>query len=96
MKLTSLVTFYQTSLSYLEEIGALLECCGPILEFVYRTYTDDQIASTVRDPSTELVDQLSAKIDKESFVKVFNDVQMQITRNRTERKIKEKMLVTSE
>ena len=67
-----------------------------MLELVYRTYTDDQIPSSVKDPSTELVDQLSAKLDKDSFIKVYNDVQMQITRNRTDRKIKEKMLVTSE
>ncbi len=81
---------------YLSEISAVQECCGPMLELVYRTYTDEQIPNSVKDPSTELVDQLSAKLDKDSFIKVYNDVQMQITRNRTDRKIKEKMLVTSD
>lgn len=66
--------FYQSSLPYVEQVGALLECCGPMLELVYRTYTDDQISSTVRDPSTELVDSLSNKIDKEKFVKIYNEV----------------------
>ena len=67
-----------------------------MLEFVYRTYTDEQLPATVRDPATELVDQMSELLDKDVFLKVFNQTQMQITQGRTERKMKEKLLVTSE
>lgn len=67
-----------------------------MLEFVYRTYTDDQLPATVRDPSTELVDQMNSLLNKDTFIQIFNAVQMQITQQRTERKMKEKMLVASE
>ena len=67
-----------------------------MLELVYRTYTDEQIATSVKDASTVLVDSMSAVLDKDVFIKIFNDTQMLITKSRTDRKIKEKMLVTSE
>lgn len=67
-----------------------------MLEFVYRTYTDEQLPAAVRDPATELVDAMSELLDKDIFLKIFNATQMQITQGRTERKMKEKMLVTSE
>lgn len=43
-----------------------------MLELVYRTYTDDQLSAAVRDPSTELVDEMSASLDKDTFIKIFN------------------------
>lgn len=67
-----------------------------MLELVYRTYTDEQIATSVKDASTVLVDSMSAVLDKDVFIKIFNDTQMLVTKSRTDRKIKEKMLVTSE
>jgi hypothetical protein len=67
-----------------------------MLELVYRTYTDEQLPASVRDPSTELVDKMSDSLEKDVFIKIFNQVQMAITQARTERKIKEKMLVTNE
>lgn len=50
----------------------------------------------MRDASTELVDKMSEAVDKDEFIKIFNQVQMAITKARTDRKIKEKMLVTNE
>lgn len=67
-----------------------------MLELVYRTYTDEQIATSVKDASTVLVDSMSSILNKDVFIKIFNDTQMLITKSRTDRKIKEKMLVTSE
>ena len=43
-----------------------------MLEFVYRTYTDEQLPPAVRDPATELVDQMSELLDKDVFLKIFN------------------------
>ena len=50
-----------------------------MLEFVYRTYTDEQLNSKVRDKSTELVDLMSSVLDKTEFVTLFNQVQSRIT-----------------
>jgi len=50
-----------------------------MLELIYRTYTDEQMVAAVRDPSTELVDKMSAALDKDNFIKIFNQVQMMIT-----------------
>jgi hypothetical protein len=50
-----------------------------MLEFVYRTYTDEQLPAAVRDPATQLVDAMSELIDKDIFLKIFNATQMQIT-----------------
>lgn len=49
-------------------------CIGPILELVYRTYSDEQIPQTVKDISVELVDQLSAGLEKNFFITEFNRV----------------------
>lgn len=45
VKLTSIVLFYTQAVPYLVEVASLHECCGPMLELVYRTYTDDQVSS---------------------------------------------------
>jgi hypothetical protein len=55
------------------------ESCAAMLEFVYRTYTDEQLNSKVRDKSTELVDLMSSVLDKTEFVTLFNQVQSRIT-----------------
>jgi hypothetical protein len=57
----------------------LEQCAGPMLELIYRTYTDDQLDPKVRDPSVELVDKLSESLNKDTFIKIFNSVQMAIT-----------------
>ena len=67
-----------------------------MLELVYRTYTDEQLKASVRDQSTELVDTMSNSLDKDVFITLFNQVQMAITQARTERKLKDKMLVTTQ
>ena len=67
-----------------------------MLELVYRTYTDEQLKAAVRDQSTELVDTMSNSLDKDVFITLFNQVQMAITQARTERKLKDKMLVTTQ
>ena len=50
-------------------------CIGPILELVYRTYSDEQIPQPIKDISTELVDQLSNGLEKNFFITEFNRVQ---------------------
>ena len=59
-----------------------------MLELVCRTLTDQNLPIAIRDISAELVDLLSASLDKDSFIRIFNEVQMQITKSRQERKIK--------
>jgi len=50
-----------------------------MLELVYRTYTDEQLAPSIRDLSTVLVDEMSSALSKEVFIKHFNATQMLIT-----------------
>ena len=45
-----------------------------MLEFVYRTYTDEQLPAVVRDPSTELVDLMSESLDKDNFITPSPDI----------------------
>lgn len=46
----------------------------PMLELVYRTYTDEKLEQSVRGLSTELVDHLSENLEKAFFVKTLNEV----------------------
>jgi len=64
-----------------------------MLELVYRTYSDEQIPQAVKDLSVELVDQLSAGLEKTFFITEFNRVQQSILRYRMERKMKDRLLV---
>jgi hypothetical protein len=50
-----------------------------MLELIYRTYTDEYQTATGRDASTELVDKMSEALDKDEFIKIFNQIQMAIT-----------------
>ena len=63
-----------------------------MLEFICRTYSDDQLPITVRDLSTELIDMMSAGLNKNVFIKIFNDAQMTITKARQDRKMKSKIM----
>jgi len=74
-----ILKFYQSVMPYLVELERLDECCPAMLELVYRTYTDEQLASSVKDLSTVLVDEMSNALSKEVFIKHFNATQMQIT-----------------
>lgn len=65
----------------------------PILELVYRTYTDTQMPQSVRTLSTELVDQLSNGLEKNFFIQEFKNVQQSIVRSRMDRKMKQRLLV---
>lgn len=60
---------------------------------MYRTYSDEQIPQAVKDLSVELVDQLSAGLEKTFFITEFNRVQQSILRYRMERKMKDRLLV---
>jgi len=54
----------------------LLEVCEPILDLVYRIYSDEQYPSTekVKSLSYEIVDYLSNTLEKGVFLKIFNNV----------------------
>jgi len=68
-------------------------CICPMLELVYRTYSDEQMLINVRTLSTELVDQLSNGLEKDFFITSFKNVQQSIVRGRMERKMKQRLLV---
>ena len=59
----------------------------PVLELVYRVYTDEQYAdSRAKELAFELVDYLSNGLDKTFFINTYNAVKANITRKRLERK----------
>ena len=68
------------------------ESSAGMLELICRTYTDEQLPIVIRDISAELVDFMSASLDKDSFIKIFNEVQMHITKSRQDRKMKSRLL----
>ena len=78
-KLHTIVQFFSVSVKLFEaESGGkgdnelLRLCINPILELVYRTYTDEQMAEDVKVLSTELVDTLAEKLEKSFFIDQFN------------------------
>ena len=73
--------------------------CGPILELVYRIYTDEQYAggTPVKDCSIEIVEQLQKEVDKSLFIETYSSVKNQILEKLSARKMHQKQLVgTSE
>ena len=89
IKLRALVSFYTAMISVMvqDESKALLKACiGPMLKFVYRTYTDEQVDPEVKALSTQIVDTFSENLEKHFFIQQFNEVQQDITRGRMERK----------
>ena len=55
IKLVALLQYYSAILTLLlqqEDQSDLKECVSPMLKLVYRTYTDEQLGSEVRDLST--------------------------------------------
>jgi hypothetical protein len=69
---------------------------SPILEVVYRVYTDDQYAdSRAKELSHELVDYLSASLEKSFFIGTYNSVKQQILSKRLLRKKQQKILMAS-
>ncbi|TNV87999.1 hypothetical protein FGO68_gene14880 [Halteria grandinella] len=68
----------------------------PILELVYRVYTDEQYAeSRAKELAFELVDQLSAGMDKAFFVQAYNSVKQGIVQKRMQRKKQQKIVMAS-
>ena len=65
----------------------------PMLKLIYRTYTDEQLDPEIKDLSTQIVDTFSEQLDKDVFIRLFNEVQKDITRARSERKLKDKLMV---
>jgi hypothetical protein len=72
--------------------------CGPVLELVYRTYTDEQYAkgSSIKDLSLEIVESLQRDLDKPFFIEIYNNVKSSILQKRLDRKMKQKQLVATE
>lgn len=63
------------------------EALKPMLELIYRIYTDEQYKDTrAKELSLELVEMLSTNIDKGFFIDTYNDVKNEIHRKRIERK----------
>ena len=78
-KLHAIVQFYMVSVKLFEaecngkvDNELLRICVGPILELIYRTYTDEQTPVDVRTLSTELVDSLGHNLEKSFFIDQFS------------------------
>ena len=60
---------------------------NPVLELVYRIYTDDQYKeSRAKELASELVDYLSTGLDKTFFISAYNEVKSGISKKRDERR----------
>jgi hypothetical protein len=66
---------------------------SPMLKLVYRTYSDEQIHHDTKDLSIQIVDTFSEHLQKDVFLLKLKEVQQEITRTRSERKLREKLLV---
>ena len=70
---------------------------SPVLELVYRIYTDDQYKDTrAKELAFELVDQLSTSIDKTFFITTYNQVKASIQQKRVERRRLQKVALAGE
>jgi hypothetical protein len=68
----------------------------PVLEVVYRIYTDEQYTETrAKEIAMELMEHLSTGIDKTHFINTYNEVKAGIQKKRLERKRQEKILMAS-
>ena len=74
-KLQTIVQFFSVSVKLFEaesdgkaDNELVRMCINPILELVYRTYTDEQMTEEVKLLSTELVDTLAEKLEKAFFI----------------------------
>ena len=95
--LSALIQWYTVLATLLKEKEGWLESCtAPILELVYRTYTNDRLGGSVKDESTELIDFLSSSLDKDFFITRFNEVQQGISKNRADRRLKTKLSLGTE
>ena len=72
--------------------------CAPVLELVYRTYTDEQYerGSVIKDQSIELVELLQSRLDKPFFIETFGAVKTSILQKRSARKAQQRQLVGTE
>ena len=67
-----------------ETNDTLEKLCHPILELVYRTYTDDQYArgTPVKDLSIEIVELLQDNVSKPFFIETYGRVKNEIVQKR--------------
>jgi hypothetical protein len=96
IKLRAVVQYFSAMLSIMVAANLsshIKASMSPMLKLVYRTYSDEQVDSEVKDLSTQIVDTFSAHLDKDDFIRQFNEVQQDITRARSERKLREKLMV---
>lgn len=66
----AILTWYKETIDRLKStnIPLLKEVCGPMLELVFRTYTDQTLKDTeVYNLSTEIVDTLSSAFEEKEF-----------------------------
>ncbi len=68
----------------------------PVLDLVYRIYTDEQYSdSRAKEIAFELVDYLSNGLDKTYFINTYNSVKANIHQKRLERKKQNKIVMAS-
>ena len=94
-RLETILQFFNLSTQLLinkEAKEVLKDVCGPMLELVYRTYTDDQYqrGSQVKDLSIEIVELLQNSVDKPFFIEKFGEIKGTILQKRSARKMKSK------
>lgn len=80
-RIAGIVQFYQVALQLFEDFckqkdnSHTRSVTEPILELVYRTYSDEQYKeSKIKDISLEIVEYLSNNLDKNYFVQIYNEV----------------------
>ena len=98
-RIETILRLFQLSLSLLKQLDPEMklveESCKAMLELTYRTYTDEQYNkfSKIKELSTDIIDFFQSNLDKKFFVQAFNEVQQEILKKRSERKMKQKVLV---
>lgn len=103
-KIAHVLLFFQVALHLFESQaeGQQDNACTravltPVLELVYRIYTDEQYAeSRARELSSEIVDYLSAGLDKAFFITTYNSVKAGIQAKRVERRRQQKVLLATD
>jgi hypothetical protein len=99
-RLETILQFYHLTVQLLlskDDTETLKAICGPILELVYRTSTDEQYkrGTAIKDQSIEIVELLKENLDKLHFIETYGEVQQTILQKRSHRKMQQKQIVNT-
>lgn len=82
-------------LKYPDQLASIIQ---PILELVYRTYTDAQYQQMekIKELSHDIIDFMEENVEKSAYLEIYNKVASQILQKRTQRKISKKIKVNDQ